>query len=72
MKNPKAEAFGFLAGMARFELTNAGVKVPCLTAWRHPNNFYLYIIANIIRGVKCFCIFKFKNKYPQEKHIDII
>ena len=27
----------FLAGMARFELTNAGVKVPCLTAWRHPN-----------------------------------
>ena len=26
-----------LAGMAGFEPTNAGVKVPCLTAWRHPN-----------------------------------
>ena len=28
---------GFLAGAAGFEPTNAGVKVPCLTAWRHPN-----------------------------------
>ena len=27
----------FLAGMAGFEPTDAGVKVPCLTAWRHPN-----------------------------------
>ena len=26
-----------MAGMAGFEPTNAGVKVPCLTAWRHPN-----------------------------------
>ena len=25
-----------MAGMAGFEPTNAGVKVPCLTAWRHP------------------------------------
>ena len=25
-----------LAGVARFELTNEGVKVPCLTAWRYP------------------------------------
>ena len=25
-----------LAGVAGFEPTNAGVKVPCLTAWRHP------------------------------------
>ena len=24
------------AGVARFELTNEGVKVPCLTAWLHP------------------------------------
>ena len=29
----------FLAGMAGFEPTNAGVKVPCLTAWRHPNDW---------------------------------
>ena len=28
-----------LAGMAGFEPTNAGVKVPCLTAWRHPNAY---------------------------------
>ena len=26
-----------LAGVAGFEPTNAGVKVPCLTTWRHPN-----------------------------------
>ena len=26
-----------MAGMAGFGPTNAGVKVPCLTAWRHPN-----------------------------------
>ena len=26
----------FLAGMARFELTDDGVKVRCLTAWLHP------------------------------------
>ena len=26
----------FLAGVAGFEPTNAGVKVPCLTAWLHP------------------------------------
>ena len=25
-----------LAGMARFELTDDGVKVRCLTAWLHP------------------------------------
>ena len=25
-----------LVGSARFELTNAGVKVPCLTTWRRP------------------------------------
>ena len=26
-----------VVGVARFELANEGVKVPCLTAWRHPN-----------------------------------
>ena len=25
-----------LAGVAGFEPTSAGVKVPCLTAWRYP------------------------------------
>ncbi len=28
---------GQMAGVAGFEPTNAGVKVPCLTAWLHPN-----------------------------------
>ena len=28
----------FLAGVAGFEPTNAGIKIPCLTAWRHPND----------------------------------
>ena len=27
-----------LAGVARFELTNAGIKTQCLTAWRYPND----------------------------------
>ena len=27
----------YKAGAARFELTNEGVKVPCLTAWLRPN-----------------------------------
>ena len=25
-----------MAGVAGFEPANAGVRVPCLTAWRHP------------------------------------
>ena len=33
---PKARQFPFLAGVAGFEPTHAGVKVPCLTAWLHP------------------------------------
>ena len=42
-KNAKKSARHFyqshradLAGVARFELTNEGVKVPCLTAWLYP------------------------------------
>ena len=31
---------GGLAGVAGFEPTNAGVKVPCLTAWRYPKKGY--------------------------------
>ena len=30
-----------MAGVAGFEPTNAGVKVPCLTAWRHPTEGYI-------------------------------
>ena len=26
-----------MAGVAGFEPTSAGIKIPCLTAWRHPN-----------------------------------
>ena len=26
----------WVAGVAGFEPTNAGIKIPCLTAWRHP------------------------------------
>ena len=31
--------FSILAGVAGFEPTNAGIKIPCLTAWRHPCEF---------------------------------
>ena len=38
-----------MAGMAGFEPTHNGVKVRCLTAWRHPNmqpsnNFFAIVI----------------------------
>ena len=42
-----------MAGMAGFEPTNAGVKVPCLTAWRHPNA-YPCIIPQFLCFVNCF------------------
>ena len=40
-----------MAGVARFELANDGVKVRCLTAWLYPNNlsallFYPVFILN--------------------------
>ena len=34
-----------MAGMAGFEPTHNGVKVRCLTAWRHPNFHCLYSIT---------------------------
>ena len=41
--------------MAGFEPTGAGVKVPCLTAWRHPNMMYRSILPQNISFVKsCF------------------
>ncbi len=30
-----------MAGVAGFEPTNDGVRVRCLTAWRHPNFYFL-------------------------------
>ena len=35
-KTPAGAPAGVLVGLARFELTDAGVKVPCLTTWRQP------------------------------------
>ncbi len=36
-KGSRFSASFFLAGTAGFEPASAGVKVPCLTAWRRPN-----------------------------------
>ena len=54
-----------MAGVAGFEPTNDGVRVRCLTAWRHPNiGFYaafaysLYIQLAKITSV-FNCEFKF-------------
>ncbi len=44
-----------MAGMAGFGPTNAGVKVPCLTAWRHP--IALFIISQKIPYVNIFILF---------------
>ena len=44
-KKTNREGWSFLlAGVARFELTNEGVKVPCLTAWRYPYKITLIIL----------------------------
>ena len=39
-KAPLLKCF-FLAGVAGFEPTNAGIKIQCLTAWRHPYRCFL-------------------------------
>ena len=36
-----------MAGVAGFEPTHNGVKVRCLTAWRHPNRIKKSLKANI-------------------------
>ena len=49
-----------MAGVAGFGPTNAGVKVPCLTAWLHPNIFiartvyhkYRFIVKHFIKSEK--------------------
>ena len=41
----------FLAGVEGFEPSNVGVRVPCLTTWRHPNIFEL---KKILAGVAGF------------------
>ena len=44
-----------MAGVAGFEPTNDGVRVRCLTAWRHPNAFiYHVILSKFIRFIKHF------------------
>lgn len=51
---------GQKAGVAGLEPANAGVKVPCLTAWLHPNIFiartvyhkYRFIVKHFIKSEK--------------------
>ena len=31
-----------LAGVAGFEPTNDGIKIRCLTAWRHPYEYFVF------------------------------
>ena len=50
-----------LAGMGGFEPANGGVKVRCLTTWRHPNNNMIMLITDVLsttlfRGVYNFLI----------------
>ena len=60
-KQGQAKAYPcFLAGMARFELTSARVKVQCLTAWRHPiiktficNGQYYITFVSLCQGLIC-------------------
>ena len=42
-KRAHSSGLFLLAGVARFELTNKGVKVLCLTAWRYPYEITLIL-----------------------------
>ena len=45
-----------VAGVAGFEPTNDGVRVRCLTAWRHPNVLLTNsILSDLARFSKRFC-----------------
>ena len=60
-KKEQTKVCSFLSGMAGFEPTNAGVKVPCLTAWRHPNITFVARFAQqhyfIINNLFCQDVF---------------
>ena len=46
--NPVIKKFAVLAnlaGVAGFEPTHAGVKVPCLTAWLHPTDLLARVVG---------------------------
>ena len=51
-----------MAGVEGFEPSHAGVRIPCLTAWRHPNerveNFWLGWQDSNLRNdrVKVYCL----------------
>ena len=45
-KQPHRAVFNMLVGVARFELASEGVRVPCLTTWRHPKALILYHFFN--------------------------
>ncbi len=59
-----------LAGVAGFEPTHAGVKVPCLTAWLHPIGLYNYLLAGVLGfeprnvGVRVPCLTAWRH--PKE------
>ena len=44
---PRMMKNGMPTGVAGFEPTHEGVKVPCLTAWLYPNN-----INRRVRGIE--------------------
>ena len=52
-----------MAGVAGFEPTNDGVRVRCLTAWRHPNLFYRARFSRS-RGPKRFPLPKAERNAP--------
>ena len=53
-----------LAGVAGFEPTNAGIKIPCLTAWRHPNIYWEASAFNL-----CGAGDKFRTCYLQSHNL---
>lgn len=39
--------FFYLAGVVGIEPTNAGIKIQCLTTWRHPKKLNLFLQEDV-------------------------
>ena len=56
-----------MAGVARFELTNEGVKVPCLTAWRYPYDTNVFLDTDKLYHTPHHFVNSWEKKFSQSK-----
>ena len=66
-RTPRLESPFLLAGVARFELTNEGVKVPCLTAWRYPYDTNVFLDTDKLYHTPHHFVNSWEKKFSQSK-----